>query len=328
MWQFEWIMMLTMAVFVFQIGLMGFVCAHWIDWPILRWLLYGWCWLLIDIQTLIATVFANQGWWWQDSFHAASLFAAQLGLVTIWAVLGTTRWAIRWPVALVLASALLLPSIHFQYYGVSMMLLFASQLLVLFGICGVMRWQRFRLTISESAAGSTSREPPAGELQGTQFGVRDVLIWMTALGLICGLSRAVGLPLEQWDLGDLSHWLVLVSSGTGVGMALVIALWGALGTGRSRHRWLVVLLLIPTIGIGVGVCDWLPWVLRARRGWASQRPWWEWVWESFFYSERRLIIWICLAGATLFATLLFLRSLGYRLAREDRRPDPIMQDRG
>src|SRR4029434_7297738 len=85
LWRNEWTMLLTMAIFVIQIGLMGVVCGRWIDWPFLRWLLYGWCWLLIDFQTLIAWAFANQTWW-GDAFQASALLNAQLGLAIIWAV--------------------------------------------------------------------------------------------------------------------------------------------------------------------------------------------------------------------------------------------------
>src|SRR5262245_37782044 len=114
LWRTEWTMLLTMAIFILQIGLMGVVCARWIEWPLLRWLLYGWCWLLIDFQTLIAWAFADQ-YWWGEAFQASALLAAQLGLAIIWAVLGEARWTVRLPVTLVAAVLLLLPLVRIHY---------------------------------------------------------------------------------------------------------------------------------------------------------------------------------------------------------------------
>jgi hypothetical protein len=66
-----------------------------------------------------------------------------------------------------------------------------------------------------------------------------------------------------------------------------------------------------------GLSVWVPWMWRARiRPWAQQMPWWGVrYWTAFFDSERHLIAWVCLAGGMLFAALLFVRALGYRLMK-------------
>jgi hypothetical protein len=327
-WRTDWIMVLTMAAFIVQIGLMGVVCGRWIDHPALCWILYVWCWLLIDFQTLIAWVYANQTWW-GDSFQAAALFAAQLGLVIIWAVLGTARWTVRFPVVLVLASLVMLPLIRFQYWGENAAVLFAMQLVSLGGICLVLRRQGFRLAIPHAEEGRPSSAPTTAHLQATQFGLRHVLIWMTALALICGLVRAVGLPFEQWTATRYGPSLPLFSSGVALAMVLVIALWAAMGTGSDRQRWLLVAVLIPLVGIANGLIEWLARIWHNRvwtAPWARGKPWWIWLrWEWFYSDERYLIAWICLSAGMLFATLLFVRALGYRLervsSREDLRPE-------
>jgi hypothetical protein len=73
-WRTDWSIALTMAVFIIQIGAMGIVCGRWTELQAMRWILYAWCWLLIDFQTVIAWMFTGQSWW-GGSFHTTSLFA-------------------------------------------------------------------------------------------------------------------------------------------------------------------------------------------------------------------------------------------------------------
>src|SRR5262245_8240791 len=99
---------LTMATFIVQIGVMGIICGRWPDLQWMRWVLYAWCWVLIDFQAIEAWVYTDAtSWWGRSSFQPASLFAAQLGLATIWAVLGAARWTMRLPVVAVVGGALL-----------------------------------------------------------------------------------------------------------------------------------------------------------------------------------------------------------------------------
>jgi hypothetical protein len=317
-WRTDWIMALTMAVFVLQIGILGVICGRWIEWPLLAWLLYGWSWLLIDLQTFTAWVFADQSWW-GASFQAAALFAAQLGLVMIWTMLGTARWTTRWPVGLVLGSVLFLPLIRLRYWGDNAAVMFLAQVVALGVICGVLRWQGFRLK-KAAAVTSASGMRTANDLQTAQFGLRHVLIWTTALALVCGLARAIGLPFEQWTEVRYHPLLPIISSGAALGMVLIVSLWAALSKSPSWQRWSFLLLAVPVIGVANAWIDW--------HVWSGTSPWirrlgWSWqYWFSFIQNERWQITWICLAGAMLFATLLFLRSQGYRLARKIDRPAP------
>jgi hypothetical protein len=323
LWLTEWTMLLTMAIFVIQIGLMGVVCARWIDWPLLRWLLYGWCWLLIDFQTLITWAFAGQ-YWWGDAFQASALLAAQLGLAIIWAVLGDARWTVRLPVTLVAAALLLLLLIRFRHWGENAALLFAVQGIALLAVCGCLRWRGYRLTRVPPEPHQPSAAPQPDPLSTNQFELRDVLIWTTALALVFGAIRAIGLPIEQWLETRYRPWLPLIVDGAAVAIVLVIALWAALGAGTARTRWAVVLVSAPAIGLACGFIECLVWIWRDRL-WASRwgrgMSWPTWLywafWEPLYSRDRPMITSICLAGATLFATLLFLRSLGYRLERKE-----------
>jgi hypothetical protein len=287
----DWIMLLTMSVFVVQAGVMGIVCARWIEQPIWRWIIYGWFLLLIDFQTLIAWAFTDDGWW-NGSFWPASLFAAQFGLIAIWAILGSARWTIRVPVAVLAGSSLSFLLIRFRYEGDNATALFIVQLVVLAGILLTMRAQGFRLAPSRPRTSQVDSTPVWDELQVSQFGLRDVLIWMTALAVICGLLRVIGLPFEQWSETRYRPWLPEVINGAAVGVALMLGLWAALGNSRPGARWALMIVPIPAMAMAAGVIQWL-----------------------------FLTSWLFLAAGTLFAALLFLRERGYRLTRHQSRPN-------
>jgi hypothetical protein len=255
--------------------------------------------------------------WWGDSIHAAALVAAQFGLVIIWAILGAERWTFRWPLALFFGTLLGLLLVRFRFWGDNATALFAVQMLTLAGICAVLRWQGFRLIVPATISTASNLSPQTADMPATQFAVRHVLFWMTLFALICGIVRIVGLPWEQWLDSRYSPWLPFITTGAAVAMALILALWGALGPDRDRRGRIAGLLLIPVAGMLAGLSVWVPWMWRSRiRPWAQQMPWWGVrYWRAFFDSERHLISWVCLAGGMLFAALLFLRALGYRLMK-------------
>jgi hypothetical protein len=312
---------LTLAVFVFQIGLFGVLCGRWIAEPLLRWIIYLWCWVLVDLQIITASALAGPSYYWGNANRLlpSSLFNAQLGLVTIWAVLGTTRWYLRWPAALILAMLCALPMLDLHYHGSDLSGFLFMQVVALAGICGVLRWQRFRLIVpsAEPMAGATS-----GSLRPLQFGVRHVLIWTTSLAVVLGLARALNL-LSPGFIADLlgQRWLVNITAGGLIAIVLVVALWSALGEGHGR---LVALLTIaPLAGLLVSASEWYyvqhvsyyQW--RGFRGIpppVSSLAFWAGWWEN----EWWLVAWTCLAGGLLFAALLIYRTLGYRLTRTAR----------
>ncbi len=313
-WRFEWIVVLTMAVFVSQIGIMGVVCGRWIEPPLLKWLLYGWTWLLIDLQTLVAWALADQTWW-GNVFQVTALLTAQLGLVIIWAFLGPSRWTTRWPFALVLTTVLLLLLIRARYWSDNMAVVFLTQTISLGVVCIVLRWRGIRLV---KANPETIAQGPvdADDLQASQFGLRHVLIWTTAIAIVCGLVRAVGLPFQQESVVFYYPLLPQFFCGAAVSFSLLVAFWAALASGRAWPRWCFALLVLPATGAACGALDWH--ALYARSPWLGQMSWWDFL-RNGYVSERYVFTWICLAGATLFAALLFVRSQGYRLARENHR---------
>lgn len=180
----------AMAAFVFQVGLFGVLCARLIHPAWLRWLLFGWCLLLTDLSAASSlSPELSQG-----------LFTAQIGLVTVWAVLGTSSWKIRASVVLLL----ILP-----------MLALVAQTASLCLICFVIRSQKYRLAVvDESRDASKSRN---GESKQIQFGIKDVLLWTTALAPLLAVSR-------------LGAWRI-VAEGALNAIVLIVALWASLGQG-------------------------------------------------------------------------------------------------
>jgi len=310
-----------MAVFIVQIGVMGVLCGRWPELGAMRWILYAWCWLLIDFQGVIAWMLAGQNWW-ADSLQTASLFVAQLGLLTIWAVLGSERWTVRAPLALVVGCGLMLFLTRIRYHYDSAVAMFVVQIVALGGICVVFRRKGYRLAIAPAESGPLEPLRPASALRTSQFGLRDVLLWTTALALVCGLVRAVGLPWRDWfDTRD-NPWLLLFANGLALATALVITLWCALGMGRSAVRRYVPLLAIPIIGIANALVEWLVWLVQWRPWIAPWFPELSWqgklysaFWQPFSGLARISTAWLCLTSGMLFATLLFPRALGYRLIR-------------
>ncbi len=309
---------LTLTAFVVQVGLFGWLCGRWIESPLLRWLIYGWCWVLVDLQTLTAGALAGQSYYWGNvnRLLPGSLFVAQLGLVTIWAVLGRARWYLRWPAALVLGACSALPILGQHYHGNDLTAFLFIQTCALAFICGVLRWQRFRLTAPSETAGAMAQ----GDLRPMQFGVRHVLIWTTSLAVVLALARALNLlspGLFATLLGP--RWLDNVTAGGLIAIVLVVALWAALGKGYGV-RYLALVTATPLAGVLVAASEWYHIQTTSpntRWLWAATPPpLWSWTfWRGWWDSEWWLFAWTCLAGGLLFAALLFCRTLGYRLTR-------------
>jgi hypothetical protein len=305
---------LTMAVFVVQIGLMGWLCGRLLDNRWWRWGLYTWSWLLIDLQLLAATVFAQSTSNWNSGrLLPSSLFAAQVGLAVIWAILGSTRWTLRLPLSALAALALSLPLL--EGYGFAREL-FPVQVIALSAICLLLRWRRFHLALLQDAPTSTS--PPSAspkQLQASQFSIRHVLIWTTSLAVILGALRALDLLSLRALRPFYEHGVMpLLTAGILVAAALVIAVWAALGVGSAWLRCGVLFLAMPIIGAVLTALNWYSESIR----WGGTVAWpWEspWAWRSLVDDHSWLALWLYLAGSLLFAALIILRVLGYRLVR-------------
>jgi hypothetical protein len=270
----------AMIAFVLQVGLYGILCGRLIELPWLRWFLFAWCLLFTDLNAASSL----------DDRIPQSLFTAQIGLVTVWAVLGTQSWKIRLPVVLLLIVPLLAT---------------IAQTAALCLICLVLRSQRYCLAHAigdGDARNPADPAPPAS--RSIQFGIRDVLLWTTALAPLLAVAR-------------LGAWLQL-ADGSLHAIVLVAALWAALGQGPAWLRWLVVGLF--ALLAGTIAADFYIYVARYW-WWPPPPPSWfsvrhfEFLWWRFTEPQGNPWLPFFLAAGMLTATLLIYRVVGYRLCR-------------
>ena len=268
----------AMILFVLQVGLLGVLCGRLIHSPWLRWIIFGWCLLFTDLNAASSLV----------PEASQALFTAQIGLVTVWAVLGTSSWKIRTPVVL-----LLIPLLWAQI----------TQTAALCLICFILRSQRFRLaSITEETLAGNPPNASSPAPRPIQFGVRDVLLWTTALAPLLAVSR---LGQGRMLTDGILHAIVLV-----------VALWAALGQGAAWLRWPLLALFAFAAGLILAQVDWygLRWFPIAPPFWSNEHLQYicDWQWDT--------IAAFFLAGGMLAATLLIYRVLGYRLCRQARVP--------
>jgi hypothetical protein len=314
--------LLTMGVYVAQIGAVGWLCGWLLVNPWWRWGIYLWSWLLIDLQLLSASVFADGGRWYSHArLLPGSLFAAQVGLAIVWGILGTTRWTIRIPACLVVGAILAIPALDSYAYRVEKVV--PIQMISLVVLCVLLRWRRYRLENLTASAAETSvaNGGTTRELARSQFTIRHVLIWTTSLALLLGILRGLDLlsldalrPLVGGRMG--LQW----TAGIAIAVVFVVAVWAALGAGPAWMRVPILLFALTVVGLGLVLASFLTENNLAvlEQVWLNRYP------RSYVWDEHGWFLsWMALAGSLLFASLLILRVIGYRLVRAAKpRPSP------
>jgi hypothetical protein len=306
--------LLTMGVYVAQIGAMGWLCGWLLVNPWWRWGIYLWSWLLVDLQLLSATVFADGGSWWSHArLLPGSLFAAQVGLAIVWGILGTTRWTIRIPACFVAGSILAVPALGTYQYRAEYLI--PIQLLSLAVLCLLLRWRRFRLD-NLAAAGdqvAASQTSKSRELAQSQFTIRHVLIWTTSLAVLLGILRGLDLLSLQALAPLFGDRMVLQwTAGIAIAAVFVVAVWGALGEGPVWMRVPILVFAIAVVGVGLLLS-----IFLADNNFAVLKQLWTmpYVRRVAWGQNGWVLSWTALAGSLQFASLLILRVIGYRLVR-------------
>jgi len=309
-------MALTMATFVAQVGIMSWLCGRLLTNPLWRWGLYVWSWVLIDLQLFAASSFSGR--WTDRGQLPASLFAAQIGLTIVWAVMGDTQWAIRLPVCALLGTALALPmNLGYGYASE----VFPIQLVALAILCLLLRWRKFRLVrLGEPEGAGPADATVAPGSPRTQFSIRHVLIWTTSLAVLLGVLRALDrLSLAAWVPLFREGHLAVLTGGILLACAFVVVLWASLGSGSAWVRLPILVVGLAVSGFALGIIHFCstanPRVSFAEL-WMYRREFWP-------YSSW-LVVWVALAGSLLFASLLILRAVGYRLVRAAKKPPVLM----
>jgi hypothetical protein len=299
----------TCMVFIAQVAAVGILVGRLIDWPVLRAFMVGWGWLFLNVQVQ-AAVLTSAYMPHQEEFAklVPILGGAQIGLLLIWAMLGTQpHWAVRWPVSTLVA--LVLAILSGGWRGD----LLATQTVVLAMLCGVLIWQGFRLFRPEGNPAIALGQGGAG-LPRLQFGLRHVLIWTTSLAILLAVLRGFDL-LSMRGVYFLRNANVreIAMTGSLTAIVLVISLWAALGAGNAWLRWPLGILGGLIVALASGFTHW---ITRSPAGRIPRMSYPTSAWDSFWRREEEHILWLGLAGALLFAGLVYFRTQGLRLARK------------
>ena len=303
--------------YVVQVGLVGYVVGRGIAHPWLRWIVFGWILLLINLLAGSLAMLAYLGWRPEESMPSAALIAGQIGLGVVWAFLGDTKWTIRWPAMIVAVAGLFFLWLSFGNYGGQRRWteLLVLQIITLSVLCGGLRLRGFRLLVLQEqdrlGHGDERRRP-------LQFGIKHVLIWTTALAIVLGVARAFDLLSWQGAM-ELARngllWKLMVA--TTSAMVIIVALWVALG----RGHWTIRYSLGPVFAlvVGWGLAAWSSYNFTTLRTLLTSGAvaWYQSDWEMLAWYEFGYwwIGWLFLSGGLLAATLIILRVLGYRLVR-------------
>ena len=306
---------LLMGIYVLQIGFIGWAVATYIQpWPI-RWVIYGWIMVLVDLQ--LAAMMSNGGE--GVSCLATAIVTGQLGMVIVWGILGTGHWIWRVPALLVLllqywAFFNLLVRINHQPPETltgSWDSLLTTQAVLLSVIGGILRLRGYSLAklapVDETVRSEESARTPI------QFGIWDLLVWTTTLSILLGIAKAGDLLtlrfLKQiYDPGLLLLFVI----GVCTALMLIVSLWSALGRGHPAIRYLV----LPVLSLWLG--EPIRWYCSvvARRTAATA---WNYSYSDWYSTGYWWIGWMFFSGALLAASLLIYRTLGYRLVRSAKR---------
>ena len=192
-----------MVALVVEVGLLGLLCGTLIRPLWLACVIYGWVWLVMDLP-VIALAMQDQ-WPWvmiSDDTLPAALLGGQLGLVIVWVVLGQVRWSTCWPVALMLATGAFVPLVWHRMRPAQFLIMLLLQLGIFFCGCCCLRWRGFRLSRQHMGHLESAVSPHVSRAAGSQFQIRDILFWMTTLGLALAVAKAVGFwpaLVEAWQ---------------------------------------------------------------------------------------------------------------------------------
>jgi hypothetical protein len=312
---------LACAAMLAEIAVVGWLCARFVEPARVRWLAYGWMWVLLD---LMVEPWIVDGIWWGHpmALLAPALLSVQLLLVAMWAVFGTTRWSIRWPATAALLMFGVGVCVAPHAYGARKIAwLVASQTVVFLAACLVLYWRGNQIRIAGS--GDVRRTAPFVEVGKTQFFMRDLLVWTTLAALILALARAFDL-LSLPSLWLLEEHEVALMWLTGAVSALLqtVALRAMLGQEGAVVRWGRLAAMAVLAVVLVGVCFYF----NIAWAWPGYRTASEWhpllrlqYWELFLSNKWHLLAWMGLSAAMLMAALVFLRVQRFRMGRERRK---------
>lgn len=310
------------AIYVVQVGAIGVLAGCLIENSLVRRIVYFWNWLFVDLHVMAdVAISVSAGKPTSVELLPASLMAAQIGLLSVWALHGYhSHWAIRWSVAIMGMAFLAFPFLGDGGGG-----RFAVQTITLLFICGALNLRGYRLLPTDGSSSRLSEVQSGGDGLRVQFGVRHVLIWTTTVAVSLALLRAFDLLTRETARSLFEQsWMTAITSGGIVAVVLLIALWAALGEGAFWVRWPAPFLAALGGGLLLHTIEWVKEWPPARESIVDpfEQQWYDSMygqydyWDAFVDGDWTEFHWVCLAGGLLFAGLLYFRVQGVRLARK------------
>ncbi|MDP6446007.1 MAG: hypothetical protein QGG36_15275 [Pirellulaceae bacterium] len=231
------------AVLAVQLAFLGLAAGRTLRQVSGRWIFFIWCLLLIDLLLLTRP----------GSFQSLryAFYSAQQSLLVLWCFLGRAPWTGRMLVAIV-TMPLALSAILQRGGGWGLILL--VHLVVVTSVCAVGWTLGFRLRRVESMS---DEELAGGKIR---FAMRDILIWMIAIGPAALVIRSLSWirVIDQ----DLSEFGLAVLLGMALTSTIICTLWVTMNS-FTVLRLTAAVLVLPSI---VGGMIW------AGYKWKAQGP--------------------------------------------------------
>jgi len=288
-------------LFVVQVGALAICAGRFIDNVFMRCVVFVWSIALVD-TVAFATMFFGYGL--ESQCLVLALVSGQFGLLAIWGMMSRMSWPLRIPIFL--ASICLAVIGMMQFHANTWRnefdmwaVILALQSVVAMGLCWLLRMRGYRLVSREAQENDLA----VADHEQFQFSIKHVIFWMTAVCPILVLAK--GVDLFWLEFKEL-YWSAVLA--TAMAVVSWIAMLSALGSSGRFIRFAALSLAPPFIGV---LLTWLTkqWAFR----WNSSNSSW------FFIEIERFgfgwVAWCALAAWFLFASLLVLRSAGYRIMR-------------
>jgi hypothetical protein len=301
----------TFAAFAIQVALLGWIVGRGLQNPVLRWTVFVWALLLINVQ-IISVALDDQQWESPAKALAYAMLSAQAGLLAAWAALGELRWTWRLPIALAAAAGLgcFLLLVNESYFApwwrYSLELwpvVLLAQSAAALALCLALAWAGYRMKTPDENANPYEDLGERKQDRRLQFSLKNLMIWITALGPVILVFR--GLNVWMTARYGIGQWIEIIILALCLASVSLLAVWAAAGAEGALLRIPLLLLLSPTIGALLGGL--------ALRGWWDRMGGFTYMtgWEEVFY----WIVWTTLAGYFLAGMLLVFRAQGCRLQR-------------
>jgi hypothetical protein len=272
----------------------------------LRWIVFAWCLVLLDLLTLAAT----QDGRIPDHFGYL-LLSSQISLLVIWAVLGAASWQWRLPAVLAVSPLVIgfAGGIAGGWWGQAwnITMIFATVAVTLVSIW--LRWRAFSLERPRSEAPS---DDETSSVATNQFGIKHMMVWATAVVPLLLLLRG---GINFFALGgvqDAETAFAAIAVAASLATVNLIAIWAVLGGGLWLVR-LVMLCVIPPL-LAAALLYYSTYLHRIYGNWPNVP-----ILDTLIEMRDYWFVWLWLDAALLAALLLFLRAAGYRLVRKTRR---------